>query len=344
MTNKILTPVVLAALAACSGTGGAAGSSPSLLPHSASGRAAVSSKPSIVEFNVGIPTSTSIVIGITTGSDGALYFSEAGAERIGRITTTGVLSSFALAGKSRTPYFEAAGSDGNLWITLGANKSNTEAIGRLTHAGLLTVFPLPAPLASLPVDEAGPRHIVSGPDGNLWFVERSGYVGRMTPSGVLTRFPTPTPLSFLSGITVGPDGALWFTESLVDKIGRITTSGAITEYSSPSSFTGTAGIATGPDGNLWFAELFTDKVGRITPAGVVTEFAVTPGSGPGSSTLRILVELPLLESSPTFRRPARIVSRGTSFWDLTRASGSRNLGSTRSASYRSRRSLKTKTP
>lgn len=279
-TKTVVASIAVSALAACSGANSSSPVVPTAHMHT---KAALTAPASITEYDTGLSTSSNRLIGITTGSDGALYFSEAGVERIGRITTSGVLSSLPLSGLSRTPWFETTGRDGNLWITESAGlRSHSEAIARLTLNGVVTQFPLPKPLSSLPIDEAGPRHIVSGPDGNLWFVERSGYVGRMTTTGVLTRFPIPTPDTFPSGIAVGSDGALWFTESLADKIGRITTSGTITEYQLPTSGTGTASIAPGPDGNLWFCELFTDKVGRITPSGVVTEFSVTPGSGPRS--------------------------------------------------------------
>src|ERR1051326_4071938 len=48
-----------------------------------------------------------------------------------------------------------------------------------------------------------------------------------------TQYPIPTPSSGALGITAGSDGALWFTESNVDKIGRITIAGVITEYPVP---------------------------------------------------------------------------------------------------------------
>src|SRR2546429_638765 len=67
--------------------------------------------------------------------------------------------------------------------------------------------------------------------------------------------------------SAGPDGALWFTESLGNKIGRITTAGAVTEYPIPTSNSGPYGIVAGPDGALWFTEQLGGKIGRITTTG-----------------------------------------------------------------------------
>ncbi len=44
-----------------------------------------------------------------------------------------------------------------------------------------------------------------------------------------TEFPLPTANSFPYVITGGPDSALWFTETIANKIGRITTEGVLTE-------------------------------------------------------------------------------------------------------------------
>ena len=56
------------------------------------------------------------------------------------------------------------------------------------------------------------------PDDHLWHLEE---------------YPVPTSDGGPSGITEGRDGAVWFTESLGNKIGRLTTSGAFTDTRSP---------------------------------------------------------------------------------------------------------------
>jgi streptogramin lyase len=174
---------------------------------------------------------------------------------------------------SGAPRVITAGPDGNVWFVVDA----PDAIGRVTPAGVITLFSAGITAPALP------ETIVLGPDGNLWFTEQLGdRIGRITPAGVITEFSTGiTPGSAPEGITAGPDGNLWFTEQLGNRIGRITPAGVVTEFSAGI----TAGsqpirITAGPDGNLWFTELNLQHIGRITTAGVVTEFGagITPGT------------------------------------------------------------------
>src|SRR5262249_10953894 len=54
--------------------------------------------------------------GITRGPDGNLWFADASADRIGRITPAGVVTDFAITPGS-SPQEITAGPDGNLWFT-----------------------------------------------------------------------------------------------------------------------------------------------------------------------------------------------------------------------------------
>ena len=96
------------------------------------------------------------------GADGNLYFTEnAGAGRIGQITTLGAITEFSAGLTSASgPWGIANGSDGNIWFTENA----ANQVGRLTVApGAITdpatqvspaPFPLPATLS--PVASVGP--------------------------------------------------------------------------------------------------------------------------------------------------------------------------------------------
>jgi RHS repeat-associated protein len=162
------------------------------------------------------------------------------------------------------------GPDCNLWFSADANN-----IGRITTAGVITLFPTPT-VGSIPV------LIAAGSDDNLWFAEEgANSIGRITTSGVITEFPTPTNSSTPQGITAGPDGNLWFTEQNANKIGMITTAGVFTEFAVPTHASGPTGITAGPDGNLWFVEETGNNIGTITTAGIITEFPIpTNGSLP----------------------------------------------------------------
>ncbi len=235
----------------------------------------------IQEFE--IPTPRSDSYGITTGSDGNLWFTESKPYKIGRITPEGILTEFSIPSPPHANPFVTdivAGPDGNLWFTAVSDASK---IGRITPQGVITEFPIPSP-------NADPVGIAAGPDNALWFTEASANkIGRITTNGAITEFPIPTPRGNPIGITKCPDGALWFTESGTftgnelsggNKIGRITPQGTITEFPIPTSQSGPIAITAGPDGNLWFTEEVGNKIGRITISGIITEFPLPTQGDP----------------------------------------------------------------
>jgi RHS repeat-associated protein len=235
-----------------------------------------------------LPAVSSGPNGITVGPDCNLWFAERSSNKIGRISTTGVITEFLVLTPSSEPNEVVTGPDGNLWFT----EYTGLKIGRMTPAGAFTEFPVPT-------TNSFPSGIAGGPDGNLWFTEsgvQSGdqgpiggnKIGRITPAGVITEFAIPTANSAPYEITVGADGNLWFTEARGNNIGRITPAGAITEFPVPTSNSGLLGITAGPDGNLWFTEYAPtgNKIGRITTTGTITEFPIpTIGSQPNAITL-----------------------------------------------------------
>src|SRR6266849_5962704 len=69
----------------------------------------------ITEFPV--PTAGSNPGGITLGPDGKMWFTEQSGNKIGRITTSGVITEFGLTCPVFCgPAFITAGPDGNLWF------------------------------------------------------------------------------------------------------------------------------------------------------------------------------------------------------------------------------------
>jgi virginiamycin B lyase len=96
-------------------------------------------------------------INITAGPDGALWFTENAANKIGRITTDGVISEFTIPTADSSPFFITTGPDGAVWFTEAASSS-------ITTAGVISEFPIPTANSS-------PAGITAGPDGALWFTE-----------------------------------------------------------------------------------------------------------------------------------------------------------------------------
>ena len=142
MSSKLFS-VLLMAVAATLGAAGAA-------------RAAT-----ITEFSAGISPG-SATHGITVGPDGNLWFTASsragGADRVGRITPSGVVTEFSRGITPRSgPTEITTGPDGNLWFT----EKNIDQIGRITPQGVVTEF------SAGVRDRAAPHGIVAGTDGNV---------------------------------------------------------------------------------------------------------------------------------------------------------------------------------
>jgi streptogramin lyase len=237
---------------------------------------------------------------LTMGPDGNLWFTDGAG--IGRITPAGTITAFPLpdgvgAPSGLTVGPLTVGADGNLWFTEFSlvdirSYQPPGKIDRITPAGTITEFPLPAGV---------PGDLTVGPDGNVWFISGGDYstfgffgygIDRITPSGAITEFALPgkhTSYFASSDLTAGPDGNFWFTEnlptglglSIVAGIGRITPSGASTRFplrTRRDYFNGA--LTAGADGNLWFTSEFANNtrvIMRITPAGAITEFPLSTG-------------------------------------------------------------------
>jgi streptogramin lyase len=153
-----------------------------------------------------------------------------------------------------------AGPDGNLWFAEGFYPEGLRVIGRITPAGAIAQFPLPASIFA--------SALTFGPDGNLWFSEliprgKTGVIGRITPAGAVTQFPLPAGSGSPNSLAAGPDGNLWFTEGSY-AIGRITPAGAVTQFPLPAGSGSPGSLMVGPDGNLWFVEGLR-AIGRVDP-------------------------------------------------------------------------------
>ena len=225
-----------------------------MMPALVRGRAGAAD---IAEVN--IPTVGATPQGIVQGPDGALWFTEFWANRIGRFSSVGVFTEFVVPTQPSHPFRIVTGPDNNLWFT----ESYTNKIGRVTTNGIFTEFTTPTPLSQ-------PSGITVGPDGNLWFLEfASNKVGRVDSHGAnFAEFSVVSPTNNLSiglyNIITGPDSNLWFTENISGKIGRITTDGTITEFPLPLTNSQPLDIIVGPDGAMWFTEFGTNRIGRIT--------------------------------------------------------------------------------
>jgi virginiamycin B lyase len=160
---------------------------------------------SIRAFKMTGPRKGALTPGIADGPDGALWFTQTGAGRntpdgIGRMTSTGQSTSWALPHRLASPVRITAGPDGALWFT----ERDAHAIARITTSGAITDFPLSTGLS--------PYDIKAGADGALWFTADS-CIGRITTSGQVTTWAVHG-AGRLVGIGAAADGSIWAADDL----------------------------------------------------------------------------------------------------------------------------------
>ncbi len=258
----ILTALSLAACASPNGTtppgGSGLGFSPGVVPERRG-------KAMLYKDTLG----DAVPMGITSGPDGALWFTDAGNDVIGRITTKGEYTLQVPVTGANVSDGITVGPDGNLWFTLAQAGGG---IGRLEGSSSVTLFSDPGGSFT--------QGITTGPDGALWFAESNGTVGRSTTDGIVTHFKVAPSDAELEGIVTGPDHNLWVTQYVVggsrfsDRVIRVTTSGKFKSFKVGSSPYGSGpdAICVGPDKALWFTEADDNALGRLTTNGKYEEF------------------------------------------------------------------------
>jgi|GEM_PF-1342094 len=140
---------------------------------------------------------------ITYGSDGNLWFTDSGTNKIGRISGNGVVKQFTVPTPNAGLSGICQGPDGKLWFL----EQNANRVGSVTPSGLFKEYDIPTPAS-------GPVGIVAGPDKALWFTEDPvGKIGRITTSGQIAELPLTGSYPRPYDIAVGSDKNVWFTES-----------------------------------------------------------------------------------------------------------------------------------
>lgn len=189
---------------------------------------------------------------MTTGPDGALWFTDIGANSIGRIDpTTRTLQRFPLTRPASNPMAITVGSDNALWFV----EQGYSSIGRIDQRGEIREY-------STPWGRFDPYALGEGPDGAVWFPATRGYVGRLTIAGALSLHAVPTTDDRILGIVTGHDGLLW----AIGEFGyfRYSANGEVSLFQLPSGLPHS--VASCPDGHLWmpsFGPLGTRETYRI---------------------------------------------------------------------------------
>ena|GEM_PF-3760460 len=130
---------------------------------------------------------------ITAGPDGNVWFTEPTGNRIGRVTPSGVATTFAVP-TNGSPLSIIAGTDGAVWFT----DRYGNGVGRITTAGAVQEVKAPTHVSAMPGNSSSgtslPYGIAAGADGNIWFTEMGAdIIGRVNLSRLVMIAPgTPS--------------------------------------------------------------------------------------------------------------------------------------------------------
>ena len=197
-----------------------------------------------------VPTSNANLGRITTAPDGSMWFLEEGANKMGRITTSGQISEFPLPPTSSGVDDPAqgfdVGPDGTVWITTEHGRN----IVRMSSGGqVLDNWDL-----GYGLPYAGEVRVDAG--GVAWVTMNfdESFVVKVTPGGSLIEPPNAPQCDDVLGEAA--DSTMWCRggdPSAQDTIVRLAAdgNGGVT-YPLPSDATYPNALAGGPVGSIWF--------------------------------------------------------------------------------------------
>lgn len=209
------------------------------------------------------------VTGVTPGPDGNGWFSQGYLDRIGKITTSGVATTFDVPTAGAHPTDMTVGGDGAIWVQEDSAQKLARIPPSITKASQITEYNAPHVTG-----------LTSGPDGALYFSEGSlDKIARMGTNGAITNEYPLGPGMSADQLIWGPNESgertwIWFTDPTANKLGRLDpATGASQEFTLPAGVSGLQDIAAASDGRVYATASGSDEIVRAKPmlGSIVTE-------------------------------------------------------------------------
>jgi sugar lactone lactonase YvrE len=207
--------------------------------------------------------------GLTLDGSGNIYVADSLNSRIRKITTAGVVTTFAGSG----------------------------AFGSVDGTAATASFSTPAAMV---FDAAGNMFVSDTQAHNVRKIATNGAVTTFAGSGIYSSVDgTGIQASFRapSGIVIDSAGNLYVGDAEAHVIRKITAAGVVTTFAgttnvagsadgtgTAASFNDPAGLAIDAAGNLFVADAKNNKIRKVTPAGVVTTYAGSGTAGSADAT------------------------------------------------------------
>ncbi|MGA2874530.1 MAG: SMP-30/gluconolactonase/LRE family protein [Nitrososphaerales archaeon] len=207
--------------------------------------------------------SESTPFGIAIDSQGNVWFTESGANKLGEVTYSGQLKEITIPTTSGSPAGVSADKSGTVWVALPSlNEIASYGGGRFQFYNLTELVSLPA-------------GIFADGKGNIWIMGHgTSLFAEFNPvthyfKSISTTIP-PLNSSLPYFDYMDSNGNLWFNEHYGNAIAEYNPStSALVEYEVPTKIASVGNISgaltmnLSPRGAPWFTEIFSGKVGTV---------------------------------------------------------------------------------
>jgi sugar lactone lactonase YvrE len=252
-------------------------------------------------------------VGIVCDAQGNVYVGDASNHRIRKVTSTGVVTTFAggamgfvegTGGNARfnTPVGVCIDAQGNLYagdignyavrkISPGAVVSNLAGgnEGYFNGQGVAAQFDMPIGVCS---DALGNIYVADNKNHCIRKISPTGLVstlaggteGNADGTGTAAQFEEPY------GLCSDATGNIYVVDNSSSRVRKVTPAGVVTTIAgstagmqdgnaSVAKFNQPNGICVDPQGNLFVTDYHNNRIRKITPAGIVSTYAGSGGQG-----------------------------------------------------------------
>lgn len=256
--------------------------------------------------------------GLAVDMDGALYIADTGNNRIRKVDTEGVITTFAGTGERgdggdggpaveaqfNSPSGVAVDAQGNVYISDTYNNR----VRKVDTEGIITTFAGTGEMGPFEDEEAigdggpatrarliAPAGLALDAESNLYIVDPGNHrVRKVDAAGIITTFAgsgersfsgddgpaAEAQLSYPIGFEIDGEGNFFLTDSYAgrNRIRKIDSAGTITTLVEMASL---GGVTVGADGSVYITEFGVGRILRLDPLGVLSIIAGSAKSGYG---------------------------------------------------------------